>query len=702
MREPLSDLDRRMDEPFGELRRRTFLQTLGSGLLVTVAAPKAWAEGAPVSARVFLSEDGTITALSGKVEEGQGPRAELTQAAAEELRVPVERVRLVMADTDLVPDDGITAGSRTTPANVPEMRQAAATARELLTSLAARQWSVDAATLSVQGGVITGPAGRTMMYSDLAKLKDAKAALGESVRPDVTLTPVSGWKAMGQPTPRPNGRDLVTGAHRYPSDVVRPGMLHGKVLRPPAHGSTLESIDLSPVKAMEDVVVVREESFVAFAAPTSYRAAQALKAIEPTARWKNSAPPVSNENLVEHLRTHAKRAEARVEETGSVEAALGTAARVLREEYHVAFIQHAPMEPRMGLAEWSGDRLTVWASTDAPFRTRQTLSEALGVPRDRVRVIVPDTGGSFGGKHTAEAAVEAARLALAAGKPVRVGWTREEEFTWAYCRPAAVIECRGGLDAKGSVVAFQFDSINPGGAAVGTPYAIPNVRIATISTDSPLPQGSYRCLGATANNFARESFMDELAAAAKADPLEFRLAHLQNPRLRAVLEKAAKEFGWAARRKQTTPERGVGLACGTEKGSVVAACVEAKLDRAGGRIEVTEICEAFEAGPIVNPAGLTSQAQGAIVMALGGALVEELQFRDGRVLNPRFSRYPVPRFRDVPRVDVHLVDNREIPSAGGGEVPIIAAAPAIANAVFAATGVRLRSMPLRGEALRKS
>jgi isoquinoline 1-oxidoreductase len=194
--------------------------------------------------------------------------------------------------------------------------------------------------------------------------------------------------------------------------------------------------------------------------------------------------------------------------------------------------------------------------------------------------------------------------------------------------------------------------------------------------------------------------MDELAAAAGADPLEFRLAHLENPRLRAVLEKAAKEFGWAARRKQVTPERGVGLACGTEKNSVVAACVEARLDRAKGRIEVAEIGEAFECGPILNPANLLSQVQGCIVMALGGALTEELEFRDGQVLNPRFSRYHVPRFRDVPRIDVHLVENRDLPPAGGGETPIIAAAPAIANAVFAASGVRLRSMPLRSEALR--
>ena len=691
-----------MDEPLSELDRRTFLQALGSGLLITVTAPEAWAAGMPVSARLFLNEDGTITALSGKVEEGQGARAELTQAAAEELRVPVAQVRLVMADTDLVPDDGITAGSRTTPRNVPEMRQAAATARELLTALAAREWKLDPRTLEVRDGVITSPTGRAMTYADLAKVGGAAAILGQSIRPDVTLTPVRGWKTLGQSVTRPNARDLVTGAHRFPSDVVRPGMLYGRVLRGPAYGATLESVDLSAVEAMEDVVAVRDGPFVGFAAPSSFLATQALDAAARTASWKAAPAPVSNENLFEHLRAKARRGEARTDEKGSVETALGQASRVLAESYRVAFIQHAPMEPRAAVAEWNGDRLTVWAGCDGPFRAQQALADGLGIPRDRVRVIVPDMGGGFGGKHAAEAAVEAARLARAAGKPVSVRWTREEEFTWAYCRPAALVECRGGLTAAGALVAWDFTSINPGGAALATPYAIPNARVASVGTDSPLPQGSYRCLGATANNFARESFMDELAAAAGVDPLEFRLAHLENPRLRNVLEKAAKEFGWSARRKQVTPERGVGLACGTEKDSVVAACVEVRLDRSKGRIETTEICEAFECGPILNPANLLSQVQGCIVMALGGALTEELEFRDGKILNPRFSRYRVPRFRDVPRIDVHLVENRDVPPAGGGETPIIAVAPAIGNAVFAATGVRLRSMPLRGDALRRA
>jgi isoquinoline 1-oxidoreductase len=693
-----------MDEDLDGLDRRTFLQALGSGLLISVAAPESWAQGSgtSVSARLFLNADGTLTALSGKVEEGQGPRTELTQAAAEELRVGVEQVRLVMADTDLVPDDGITAGSRTTPRNVPEMRRAAATARELLTALAAREWKVDAGTLRVEGGVVTSAAGRTMTYADLAKAADAAAILGQAIRNDVALTPVKGWKALGQSTARPNARDVVTGSHRFPSDVVRPGMLYGRVLRPPAYGATLESVDLSVAKALDDVIVVREGSFVGCAAPSSHRAGQALDAAARTASWKSTPRPVSNETLFDHLRAHARQDEARTDETGSVEKALQKADRVLTESYRVAPVQHAPMEPRAAVAEWTGDRLTVWAGCDGPFRAQQELADELGLPRERVRVIVPDMGGGFGGKHTAEVALEAARLARSAGKPVSVRWTREEEFTWAYGRPAAAIDCRGGLSANGTLVAWDFASINPGGAALATPYAVPNVRVSSVGSDSPLPQGSYRCLGATANNFARESFMDELAAAASIDPLEFRLAHLENARLRAVLERAAKEFGWATRRKRVSPERGVGLACGTEKDSVVAACAEVELDREKGTIRVTEICEAFECGPVLNPANLLSQVQGCIVMALGGALTEEIEFRDGKVLNPRFSRYRVPRFKDVPRIDVHLVENRDIPPAGGGETPIIAAAPAIGNAVFAATGVRLRSMPLRGEALRKA
>lgn len=688
------------------LDRRTFLQILGSGILITVTAPVTWAQrgessGMPVSARLLLNKDGTITAMSGKVEEGQGPRAELSQAAAEELHVAVDQVHLVMADTDLVPDDGVTAGSRTTPRDVPPMRQAAATARELLTQLAARQWKIDVGNLEVRDGVITSPAtSQRMTYSDLAKASDIISVFGQGIRPDVTVASVDEWKVLGEPVARPNSRDLVTGVHRFPSDVVRPNMLYGKVMRPATYGATLESVNLSAAEAMDDVAVVRKGQFVGFAARSSYRATQALEAVAKTASWKASPQPVSNRTVYDYLKLHARTDRTRTDATGSIEQALAESDQILNESFRIAYIQHAPMEPRAAVAEWDNGRLTVWAGCDGPFRAQQALAEEFDISRERVRVIIPDMGGGFGGKHTAEAALEAARLAQSTGKPVLVRWTRAEEFTWAYFRPAALIECRGGLKSDGSLVAWEFTNINAGGAAIDTPYAIPNTRIRSVGSDSPLRQGAYRCLGATGNNFARESFMDELAAAAGSDPLEFRLAHLKDLRLRVVLEEAARKFGWSERQKKVTPERGVGLACGTEKNSVVAACVEVAVDRTKGSIKVTEVCEAFECGPILNPANLLSQVQGCIIMGLGGALTEEVEFQDGKILNASFARYRAPRFRDVPKINVHLINNPDIPPAGAGETPIIAVAPAIGNAVFAATGVRIRSMPMRGEGIK--
>jgi CO/xanthine dehydrogenase Mo-binding subunit len=690
------------------ISRRTFVQSLGAGLLITVTEAISWGQrrggrggggqsgGMPVVARLHLNADGTIAVMSGKVEEGQGARTELSQAAAEELRVPFEKIRIVMADTDFVPDDGITAGSRTTPGNVPPMRQAAATARELLTRFAAKQWQVEANTLEVRDGTITNKAtNQKLTYADLAKSREIAEAFKQPIESNIALTSVSGWKVMGTSAARANWRDLVTGAHRFPSDIVRPDMLYGRVLRPPAYRATLESIDLSAAKAMKDVVVVQEGGFVGFAAPTLFQATAAMEAAVKTASWKLAPAGPSNKTIHAYLKEHARMG-------SRGEKGFADAAKTLAATYTLAYIQHTPMEPRAAVAEWKGDKLTVWAGCDGPYRAKGDLMRLFNLPAERVRAIVPDMGGGFGGKHSPDAALEAARLAKAAGKPVWVCWTRAEEFTWAYFRPAAVIECRGGLDAKGKLVAWDFVNINAGGAAVDTPYNIANKRCQSVGSDSPLAQGAYRCLAATGNNFARESFMDELAAAAGADPLEFRLAHLENQRIRTVLETVAKHFNWSQRRKKVTPELGVGLACGTEKNSVVAACVEVGIDRKKGEIKVREVCEAFEPGPIINPANLTSQVQGCIIMGLGGALTEEIQFENGRILNANFADYRVPRFRDVPKIDVHLVNKTDIPSAGGGETPIIAVAPAIGNAIFAATGVRLRAMPMRGVALRQA
>ncbi len=697
--------------PNFELNRREFVHVLGAGLLLAVNGGTALAQptrgrgrggrgggggqAATVAARIHIGTDGLITVMTGKVEMGQGSRAELTQVAAEELRVSPAQVRLIMADTALTPDDGVTAGSATTPRTVPAVREGAAAARFLLVGLACQRWGVEPSTVEVRDGVISHASSeRKLTYADLAKSEETTKAFAQRIPAGVTVTPVKEWKVLGTSLPRPNGRDLVTGAHLFPSDMSRPGMLYGKVLRPPSYNAKLKSVDTSAAEAMDGVIVVKDESFVGVAAPNSFRARQAIDAIAKTATWE-PAPHPSSQALFTYLKEHA-----RGDLKNPFEAELDKAHKVIRQTFNIAYIQHVPMETRVALAEWQDGKLTVWTSTQAPFGYHSALMNAFRLARDQVRVIVPDMGGGFGGKHTGESAVEAARLAKGARRPVLLKWTRAEEFTWAYFRPAGVIQAEASLDAQGSITTWHFININSGPSAVDTPYRVANNRSRFEPSDPPLRQGSYRALAATANNFARECLMDELATAANADPLAFRLAHLQGSsereqRLRAVLETATSKFGWSARSKKNGADLGVGLACGTEKGSFVAACVEVAVNRETGKIKVNRVCEAFECGAILNPDNLTSQIQGCIIMGLGGALLEAMEFVDGKMLNATFRKYQVPRFRDVPELDLHLVNRPDLVSVGAGETPLIAIAPAIANAVFNAVGTSIHEMPIR-------
>ncbi len=690
-----------------ELSRREFVQTLGAGLLISLVGPVVFAQRAPGSRersggdRLHIDTQGIVTVLTGKVEVGQGSRTEITQAAAEELHVSVDRVRLIMADYPSVPDDGGTSGSRTTPSTVPAIRRACAAARALLLAAAAENFGRAADGLRVEDGAVIHPGkDARFSYADLARMENLQSALKSADARGAEVMPVSEWKILGTPVPRVGGREIVTGEHRYPSDIRRPEMLYGKVLRPPALGATLSSIDLEPAQAMDGVTVVRDGNFVGCAAATSSSAHAAVQSLADSAKWELESGQPDSEELYDYLRQNAsgrsRGGRGSSGNEGKVEEALGKAHKALRESYHIAYIQHVPMEPRAAVAEWTDGNLTVWTGTQQPARVRRELAQAFHVSESKVRVVVPDTGGAYGGKHTGEAALEAARLALAARKPVSLRWTREEEFSWAYFRPAGVIEMAGGLTTDGSIVGWQQVNIHSGGSALNTPYDIPAVHTEYKASRSPLRGGSYRGLAATANVFARESFMDELARAAGAESLAFRLKHLREPRLRAILEAATDRFDWA-RRRQSSPEKSMGLACGTEKGSFVAACVELELDRSAGTYKVLEVCEAFECGAVLNPDNLRAQIEGCIMQGLGGALREEMRFKDGRMLNPTFGAYRVPRFRDLPKIETVLVNRPDLPSAGAGETPIVAVAPAIANALAAATGARIRSLPIRNE-----
>ena len=356
-----------------------------------------------------------------------------------------------------------------------------------------------------------------------------------------------------------------------------------------------------------------------------------------------------------------------------------------------AHAAHVALEPRSALASWQDKQLTVRTGTSTPFRARRELAAALGIPEAAVHVLVPD----FGGRHGSAVALEAARLARAAGRPVKVQWSRPEEFRCGYPRPAALIEVRSSADRTGAITGWSFCTINSGQAGILSPYRIPHQRIVYQPAESPLPQGPYRALAATANHFARRSHLDELAAGADADPPQYRLRHLDDERLAAVFLAAAGRLGWrpGARPAGLTLGGGAGIAGGIEKGGRVATAAQVSVD-GDGMLTVLRLVTAFDCGAVVNPDNLRSQIGGAVMMGLGGALFEAVDFADGQILNASMTQYRVPRLSDLPSVEVLLLDQPGEPSAGGGETPIVAVAPAIANALFDACGARLRSMPL--------
>lgn len=690
-----------------DANRREFVQWLGAGLMIAVSARPASSQrpggrqgrrAERLAERLHIGADGLVTVMTSKVEVGQGSRTQISQAAAEELDLPIERIRVIMADTELCPDDGGTAGSRTTPSTVPRVRFAAAAARQLLVELAARRLGAEPTAVQIrEGDLVDASTGRRVSLQELAAEEALAEELDRTPPEGVSVTHVEQWKVLGQPAAKVGGRDVVTGAAQYPSDIQLPGMLYGSVLRPAGYNALLKSIDTSAADAMSGVTVVVDGNFIGCAAKTSWQASRAVETLAAAAQWEMPEQP-SSATLFEHLKEHVGGSGSgwprpRTDTWGDLQSGLAKSQFKLQTDYRIAYIQHAPMEPRAAVARWDEGQVTVWTGTQQPSRVQAELAQAFRIRPQQVRVIVPDTGGGFGGKHTGEVAVEAARLAQATGQPVSVRWTREDEFTWAYFRPAGLMEVEAGLDEGGNLLAWDFTNYNSGGSAIGTPYRMPHGRTRFLASQSPLRQGSYRALASTANVFARESAMDELAHAAELDPLEFRLRHLPEGRLRDVLLAAARRFDWQERRKGTADRTGVGLACGTEKGSYVAACVELQVD--GQRIHIRSICQAYECGAIQNPANLRAQVEGCMVMGLGGALTEEIHFEEGRITNPRFSEYWVPRMADVPPMDIVLLDRRDLPSVGAGETPIIAVAPAIANALFHATGQRLRSMPLR-------
>jgi isoquinoline 1-oxidoreductase len=664
--------------------------------------PREWGWSTPGGARLSIDGNGEVTAHTGKVEAGQGNRAALTRLVAAELAVPTTAVHLVMGDTDNTPYDFGTVGSRSMPDAGHVLRLVAAAARRELLRTAALRWATDPSGLAVGARCVRDPAGgREIAYRDLVH-----GSRTVEVDPDDPLpTAAPGLEAVDEDRLRGDLAAAATGAKRFPSDLDQPGMLHGRVLRGPSYGARLRSLDTAGARSMPGVTVVEDGDFVGVVAPTPAVATAALARIH--AEWDPVDQP-DDAGLEAHLRAHPTEGAGRDlvvhREAGDVDAALADAEVELSATYTTAYLAHVPLEPRVALALVDGDAVTVWVGTQRPFAVRDEVAVALGLEPERVRIVVPDFGGGFGGKHSGDVAVEAARLAHAvardaagsSGPPVKLAWSREEEFRWAYFRPAAVIDVRCAATADGTLTGWEFTNLNAGASALFTPYQVLNRRERYQPAVSPLRQGSYRALAATANHFARESHIDELARVVGTDPVALRQRLLRDARLRDVLAALVEHIGWP-----DCPHRigqAVGIAVGLEKEARVATAAEVDVDP-DGRLRVVRITTVVECGAVVDPTGVRIQVVGATVMGLGGAMSEAVHIKDGRMRNASLSGYRVPRFPDVPPIEVIVLDRPDIPSAGVGETPIVAVAPAIANAVRTATGRRLRSLPLAPDGL---
>ena len=681
------------------LDRRKFFKITGGGLIVAfvikdllsfnseTATPETLSMPG-VESWIHIGEDGTVSVYTGKVEVGQNIRTSLSQIVAEELMVPVLSIKMIMGDTDLVPYDAGTFGSRTTPQMGTQLRKAAATARQALIDMAAKKWNTTATGLRTENGmVVNGTTNEKMNYGALTKGEKLMITISDNV----PVIAAKDWKVAGRSLPKVDQRNFITGKHLYVSDMKLPGMLYGRVLRAPSYGAKLIDADLTQAKNIPGVIVVKDGDFIGVAAPDVKTATKALQSIN--AKWEEKKEHPSNANIFDYLvKNVAGEGGGRNSGTtkGDVDRGLTEADFKHAATYNIHYIAHVPLEPRAAVAEWANEKLTVWTGTQRPFGVQEELAETFRLDKKNVRVIMPDTGSGYGGKHSGETAIEAARLAKAANKPVKVVWTREEEFVWAYFRPGGVIEVNAGVNKDGTINAWKFINYNSGGAGLDTQYKVTNKQVAHVRSNTPLRQGSYRGLAATANVFARECHMDDLARLIKMDPLAFRIKNLEDDRLIAVLKSAAENFGWHASK---TKDHGHGIAGGFEKGGYVGTCAEVKIN-GDKEVKVVRITQAFECGAIINPHHLENQVMGSMVQALGGALFEAVEFANGKIINAALSAYRVPRFSDIPKIEIVLVDRKDLPSAGAGEAAIIGIAPAIRNAIVNATGKTLNNLPM--------
>ena len=731
-----------------DITRRQFLKTTGAlvvafGLpmdLRAQSAPVLRASGGPLAPSqldswLVVGQDGTVTVMTGKVELGTGVSTALRQIVAEELDYPFEKISWVQGDTANTVDQAPTFGSQTIKRGGGQLRQAAAEARAVLLSLASARLGAPIERLTVTQGLIAD------QEDPKRKVSYANLIGGQQFNRDVTgrLKPKSplAYKIVGKPVKRVDIPFKVTGTHAYMQDLRIPGMLHGRPIRPPAFGAKLVEIDESSVKDLPGLIkVVVKGNFVGIVCEREEQAIRVARSLKVTWDGSQTLPPLTElyatlRKIPSNDRESAK--------TGDVEGALTDAVKTFNATYQWPFQLHASIGPSCGIAHVTAGGATIWSGTQGAHQLRPTIAQLLGISVADVRVVFVEASGCYGHNGADDAAADAALLSQAVGKPVRVQWMRHDEHGWEPLGPAMVIDVRGGLDSQRNVVAWDYQVWTPthssrpnssagsllagslAGMSAGKPnqsgadrnanhnYNFSNNRV-TVHwlTSSPIRASALRGLGSPQNTFANESFMDELAAAAGADPLEFRLRHLSDPRAKAVLEAAAKRAGWTSRpspqkagqRANTSSGRGLAFVQYDRTEAYVAAVAEVDVNQADGQVRVKRVVVAHDCGLIINPDGLRNQIEGNVIQATSRTLKEEVKFDSSMVTGLEWTAYPILRFPEIPEVVIELIDRSDQPAVGAGEATTSAIPAAIANAIFDATGARFRTIPFTPDRVR--
>jgi isoquinoline 1-oxidoreductase len=683
-----------------QLSRRDFLKISGSGIFISFTAgsfdPSALQQRGrdyPTNFNAYLKigEDGRVSLFCSKIEMGQGIITSMAQMLAEELDVKIDSIDMVMGDTRLCPWDSGTTGSRSTKFFGPPLRRAGAEARAILLQMASERLNITPERLVVKNGVVSDKmnAANKVTYAELVKGKQIDRHIS-----GVPIKSISKHTISGTPTMRTDAKAKVMGEAKFTRDIKLPGMLYAKVLRPPSHDATLESVDVSKASNIFGAIVIQEDDLIAVLHENPELAEDALALV--SAKWNVPEPKVDDQSIFDYLKKAAPDGRVHVEK-GSLPDGHAAAKKSVESEFYNHYVAHAAQEPYAVLAHVEDEQVTVWASTQAPFRVRATVAETLEIPEEKVHVITPFVGGGFGGKKSGQQIREAVKLSKITRRPVQLAWTRREEFFYDTFRPAAVVQLESGLNAEGDITFWECNILFTGSRSSEPIYNIPHFRVKTRSTRSahPFGTGAWRGPGSNTNVFAMESHTDILAQAAGMDPFIFRMNNLTDERMIRVLNAAADKFGHNFNKSPSG--KGYGISCTNYLNSYVATIAQVSVNKSTGKVKIERVVCAQDMGEIINPRGAKLQIEGGITMGLSAALTEEIKFSGGKIHTRNFNSYQITRFSDAPPIDIILVDNPDVPPQGCGEPAITTVGAALANAIYDAVGARVNILPMTPE-----